>query len=260
MILQNNRITRVLAVLAVCTLFTAGMVAAQDMTADRVIAKNIEACGGAEAWAKIKTIKMTGTYVNFSDPEEFIMWRARPDLYRFDCKRINYYTVHAYDGNQAWWVNGLMGPQFENPGPIPAQGNLDKVTLRDRFFEPVFWNYAAKGNAVELTGKEELDGDDVYVLKVTLKDGSVETWYIDADTFLAVAMTGDTYDFGRKCKLDAFFSDYREVGGVVLPWLIESEYLIRYRSMEIETIEINGDDFDMGVFEMPDAEHWEKKL
>lgn len=260
MILQNNRTSRIVIVLAACLLLAAGISLAQDLTADQVIAKNIEASGGADAWAKVKTIKMTGTYVNFSDPEDFILWRARPDLYRFDCKRINYYTAHAYDGKQAWWVNGLMGPQFEKPGPIPSQGNLDKVTLRDRFFEPVFWNYAEKGNTVELTGKEDFDGDDVYVLNVTLKDGSVETWYINAETFLVEAMTGDTYDFGRKCKLDAYYSDYRKVDGVVLPCLIESEYLIRYRSMEIKTIEINADDFDMGVFEMPDPENWEKKL
>ncbi|MBN2415177.1 hypothetical protein JXO52_05020 [bacterium] len=260
MILLNNPTLRTVTVLAVCALLAAGTAAAQDLTADDVIAKNIEASGGAEAWAKVKTIRMSGTYVNFSDPEKFIMWRARPNLYRFDCKRINYYTVHAYDGKQAWWVNGLVDPQFEKPGPIPSQGNLDKVTLRERFFEPVFWNYKEKGNSVELTGREDLDGDDVYVLNVTLADGSAETWYINAETFLAAAMTGFTYDFGRRCKLDAFFSDYRKVDGIVLPYLIESEYLIRYRSMEIENIEINADDFDMGVFVMPDPEGWEKKL
>ncbi|MFA8343717.1 MAG: outer membrane lipoprotein carrier protein LolA [Rhodothermaceae bacterium] len=230
---------------------------AQDISIDEIISKNIEARGGKANWEKVKTIKMTGTYVNFSNPEEFVIYKQRPDLYRFDTERLNRFTIHAFDGKKAWWVNPLMGEQFAKPSFIPAEGNLAKVTLRERFFDPVFWNYKAKGNKIEFAGTENLDGEDVYKLKVILKDKSVEFWYISAETFLEVSMTGTTYDFGRAKSYEVFFSEYQKVENVMMPYLIESEYGIRYRSLEIKEIEINKN-VDASVFKKPDPATWKK--
>ena len=100
MILQNNLNRRVFTVVVLCLILVGAFQAttAQTLTVDHVIAKNIEASGGVDNWAKINNIMMTGTYTNFSDPESFTMWRARSNKYRFDAERLNMYTVHAYDG------------------------------------------------------------------------------------------------------------------------------------------------------------------
>lgn len=224
----------------------------RPLTVDDVIRKNIMARGGAETWAGLENYTMEGIYVSFSDPEPFKIWRQRPDFYRFDSVRINKVVVHVYDGENAWWINPLMGPPFEKPRIIPSQNNLDKVTLRERLFEPVFWNAHAKSHQVVLEGREVFDDRDCYKLKVTLADSTVEYWYIDADSFLDAGMTGDTYDFGIKNSLETFFSDYQEVDGVIFPFLIESEYGQRYRSVEIETIKINTE-IDPSVFALPEA-------
>ena len=248
---QNKTMERVffsLLLFLVIGLTAGGM--AQDLTADELIAKNIDACGGQAAWDQIQSMKITGTYTNFSDPEKFTILRQRPDLYRFDCKRLHQLTVHAYDGKQAWWINPMMGPEFTTPGYIPTGQNLEKVTLRERFIEPVFWNYKAKGHQVELIGKEDLDGDEVYHLKITLKDGSEENWFFSTETFLAVSMTGITYDFGAPSPVETFFSKYKKVGNVVMPYLIESEYSIRYRVYDVDTIELNPQ-IDVAEFKLP---------
>ena len=230
---------------------------AKPLTVDDVIQKNIEARGGAEKWEALENLTMEGIYVSFSEPAPFKIWRQRPDLYRFDSTRIKKFVVHAYDGKNAWWINPLFGPQFEKPMVIPEQNNLDKVTLRERYFDPVFWDYAEKSFQVELEGKEVFDDTDCYKLRVTLDDSSVEYWYLDAESFLEQGMTGETYDFGIKVSLEAFFGDYRDVDGYQFPFLIETEYGSRYRSMEIETIEVNTK-IDPSVFVMPESEE-EKK-
>ncbi|MCJ7615308.1 MAG: hypothetical protein MUO43_02090 [Desulfobacterales bacterium] len=224
----------------------------KTLTVDDIVKKNIEARGGAENWAKVENITMEGIYVSFSEPEPFKIWRQRPDLYRFDSKRINYNVIHVYDGQKAWWINPLMGPPHDKPQIIPSQDNLDKVTLRERFFEPVFWNYTKKSHQVELEGNESFDDKDCFKLKVTLADSTIEFWYIDAESFLEIGMTGDTYDFGIKNSLEAFFSNYEDVDGLKFPFLIESEYGQRYRSMEIEKININTE-IEPSVFVMPDS-------
>jgi hypothetical protein len=222
------------------------------LTAEDVIQKNIKARGGAGNWSELENYTMEGIYVSFSDPEPFKVWRQRPDLYRFDSVRINKKVIHAFDGENAWWSNPLMGPPHVKPRIIPSQNNLDKVTLRERLFEPVFWNAEDKSHQVELEGREIFDDTDCYRLKVTLADATVEHWYIDAGSFLEVGMTGETYDFGIKNNLEAFFSDYREVDGLVFPFLIESEYGQRYRSFEIETIKVNTE-IDPSVFALPES-------
>jgi len=227
----------------------------QDLTLDEVIQKNIDARGSRSSWAAVKTIKMAGTYVNFSDATPFSIWRQRPNLYRFDSTRLNQFMIHAYDGEQTWWVNPFFGPPNSKPVVIPSQRNLDKVTLRERFFEPIFWNSAEKGNEVVLEGRADMDDRDCYKLQVTLADSSVEYWFIDSDTFLEVGMTGDTYDFGSRTSLEMFFSDYRDLNGVKLPYLVESEYGTRYRTMEIENLEINSA-IEPPVFARPDSSTW----
>jgi len=228
---------------------------AQNILVNEIINKNIKARGGKINWEKVKTIKISGTYVNFSNPEDFVIYRQRPNLYRFETKRINRFTIHAFDGEKAWWVNPLMGRQFAKPSFIPDKNNLSKVTLRERFFEPVFWNYKEKGNKVEFAGKENLDGEDVFKLKVTLKDKTTEFWYISAKTFLEVSMTGTTYDFGVPKNWEVFFSNFRKTGNVIMPYLIESEYGIRYRSFEIKKIEINKG-IEKSIFIKPDSATW----
>jgi hypothetical protein len=224
----------------------------KTLTVDDIIQKNIKARGGTENWAKVENITMEGIYVSFSEPEPFKIWRQRPDLYRFNSIRIKKTVIHVYDGQNAWWINPLMGPPHEKPRIIPSQNNLDKVTLRERFFEPVFWNYKKKSHQVELEGKEIFDDKDCYKLKVTLADSTIEYWYIDSESFLEVGMTGDTYDFGIKNSLEKFFNNYKDVDSLKFPFLIESEYGQRYRSMEIENIEIYTE-IDSSVFVMPDS-------
>lgn len=65
-------------------------------------------------------------------------------------------------------------------------------------------------------------------------------------------MTGDTYDFGMKVSMETFFSNYEDVDNLIFPFLIESEYGTRYRSLEIENIEINTE-IEPSVFVMPDS-------
>lgn len=138
MILQNNSmkiIVKSFLILGLYLFFAYGCNTTKMLTVDDVIKKNIKARGGSENWAKVKNITMDGIYVSFSEPESFKIWRQRPDLYRFDSTRINKFVTCAYDGQNAWWTNPLMGPPHDKPQIIPSQNNLDKVTLADSTIE-----------------------------------------------------------------------------------------------------------------------------
>jgi hypothetical protein len=89
--------------------------------------------------------------------------------------------------------------------------------------------------AFELVGTETLDGRDVYRVRVwrqysqepklqQLSQFSQFALFIDAKTFLVLRYSvseGGTETTPPLYRLDAFFSDYRDVGGALYPFHIE---------------------------------------
>ncbi len=220
----------------------------EAQTLDEIIQKNIEARGGAENWSRVQTLKIEGTYTSFSAPTPFTIWRKRPDLYRFDSNRISKDLTICYDGQKAWWSNPLFGPKFAKPNRISTPDSM--MVLRDKMFDSVFWDYQQKGHEIEFTGKEMVDGNEHFKLKVMLQDSTMEFWYIDCNTFLETKMEGKTYDFTRPVDLKAYFNDYRKVEGILLPYFVEQEFIERYRIFELENVEINQA-IDDTIFVMP---------
>ena len=221
------------------------------VTAEDVVAKHIQAIGGASHWAAIKSMKITGAYEAFSAEAPFTIYRKRPDFFRFEHAMINYPIVTYYDGEKAWWTNPLMGPSGEKPNLIGEPQN--KVTLRDKIFDSALIDYKKKGHEVALLGREKIEGQDNYKLQVKLKDGYEETWFIDSKTFLKTAVIGETYEYGRKARLDEFYGDYREVEGVKIPFYIEQEWHTRHRVFTVEAVEVNIP-LEDAIFIMPVVE------
>ena len=226
-------------------LLTGGAMFAQ--TAEEIITKHIAARGGAENWAKVQSMKMTGTYSSFSTPHPFTLWRKRPDLYRFDHNLAKWPVTVAYDGRKCWQINPLYGT--EDATSIPDADSL--VVLRDKDFESILFSYAAQGQPIEYLGEGEVEGQPCHRLKVTLPDSTEETWYLDRETYLEVKVEGRTYDFGRQVSLEAYFDDFREVEGVLIPFYQERQFETRYRVYTVDAVEINLP-VDDALFVMPD--------
>lgn len=232
-----------LAMLFFCALSVSSLHA---QTVDEVIAKNIEARGGMENWQAVKSMTISGDYTAFSLTHPFTIYRKRPQMYRFEHTLSSQNVVLVYDGKQAWQIH----PFYGNPNPMKIPNADSLVVERETPIESVFFNYKAKGHKAELLGKEDVDGIDCYKIKMTLKNGQEETWFIDAETHLEVLQKASSYDFGRPAILEAFFDDYREVAGVKVPHLIEIEYDTRHRVYEITDVVVNTEVAD-SLFTMP---------
>ena len=67
-------------------------------------------------------------------------------------------------------------------------------------FDGALVDYKAKGNTIELVGKEKLDTKDVYHLKVTMKGGQVQHYFLDADQRDRTQEVGRDRDGTRRQK------------------------------------------------------------
>jgi outer membrane lipoprotein-sorting protein len=226
-------------------LFASAAGAAGGQSLDEVLAKHAAARGGLERWRAVNSMIVTGTQVAFSTGAPFVYEWQRPDAFRFEHSMLGRKITVGYDGAVTWWIHNLLG--IEQPAAVPE----DKATLARRaaeFASPLV-DAAAKGNKVALLGKEELDGQPAFKLKVTRKDGAEETWYLDVTTGLELARQDHTLDLPDPVDRWTYYSDFRAVDGLVIAHRQDQEYTIRHVSLTVEKVQINPE-IDPGRFKM----------
>src|SRR5881394_3979130 len=148
---------------------------AWPQTAAELVARNLQAKGGADKIKALRTLRATGKVQQGS-----LMMQVESDAMAPDKLRQNYTlqgmtAVQAYDGVTAWKIDPFGGRR--DPEIMGEEERRDMV--EDANFAGPLIDYEAQGNRVESLGKDTLDGDDVYKLKVTLKNGDVYYYYLD---------------------------------------------------------------------------------
>jgi hypothetical protein len=86
----------------------------------------------------------------------------------------------------------------------------------------VLVDWEESGHQVELVGLEETEGTPAYKLKVTTKDGDVEYHYLDSEYFIPILVESSRQMQGRTVEVESILSDYKNVGGLMIPHAIES--------------------------------------
>jgi len=245
----------------------AGQKSPETPSAEEILARHIEARGGAEAWARVQALEVRGTYAALSEEADFTLWRQRPKSYRFDYGILGERATEAYDGGSGW----MRSPVEGWPWAVPMNAAQRKAVRSAAEFDSPLMDAAAKGHTVELVGRSEFDGIPTWELKVTLapedlenggaqrdEEPNEETWHLDAETYLPVARIAPAADFGRAVGTqEIFYDDYREVEGVKFPFFLQSEYFIRLNIWTVDSIEINPP-IPEGLFERPGPEGMER--
>jgi hypothetical protein len=209
--------------------------AAGAQTLDEVLARHAAAHGGVEKWRAVNSLIVTGTQVAFSTAAPFVFEWRRPDSFRFEQSMFGQKITYAHDGAATWWIHPLL--KVEQPATVPeAQAGLVRRAFE---IESPLLDAAAKGNKVELLGKEEIDGQPAIKLKVTRKDGWEETWYLDTSNYLELARFDRTLDLPEPKDRWTYFSDFRTVDGLVIAHRQDQEYFIRHVSLTVEKVQVN---------------------
>ena len=116
-----------------------------------------------------------------------------------------------------------------------------------------FADYASKGTKVELETIDKVDNRDAYRLKLTLKTGTVEHVWIDAQSFLDVKVEGTPRRMdGIMHSVWVYQRDFHNVDGVMIPFVLETavEGYPDTHKMVIEKAAVNPK-FDDALFSKP---------
>jgi outer membrane lipoprotein-sorting protein len=192
-------------------------VAAQ--TADEIVKKAIEARGGAAKIKAVQSESVTGRIV-FAPGQEgtFVVELKRPLRMHMEISVQGQTIIRVFDGKSAGWI---LNPFDQNKDvqPMPAE-DLKNITDESDFDGPLV-DYHAKGNQIELIGKEVLDDKPVYRLKLTNKSGNTRFYLFDAATFILRKWEGTRNTGAREVPWESYFSEYREVQGLKYAFRID---------------------------------------
>jgi len=217
-------------------------------TVDDIIAKNLQAKGGAAKWQSMKSVKMTGKMTAQGIEMPLTVYAMRPNFNRQEITMAAGTAIQAFDGTTAWLVNPMRG--IETPQVVP--GPAAELAKNSADFDGALINYKAKGNDIELVGKEQLEGKDVYHLKVTAKGGPVQHYLLDADSGIELRMSTEIeLGSGQKQTLTTAMSNYKQVDGIMIPHTVTQtaggRTLLQWT---ITTVEFNAVPDD-SIFRLP---------
>ena len=211
------------------------------VTADELVAKNLEARGGADKLRAITSMHTVGKMRLGggleAKTETFAM---APDKYRQELSLQGLTAVQAWDGQQAWAINPFEGRR--DPQKLSGDDTKDLVQSAD-IAGPLL-DAQKKGERIEYLGTEDIDGTDAHKLRVTYKNGDSRVIYLDPDQFLEIRIVDHRVVRGQEQVQTTDVGEYEKVDGVYFPF--------EQGQNHVESAELNKP-VDAAMFSFPTA-------
>lgn len=207
-------------------------------TADDIIANYIKTIGGMEKLKAINTLRRSGRFVGGGGFEAVIVQdNKRPGMVREEFRLQGMTAINAWDGKTGWKIDPFGGKK-----DAEALGEEEmKSILEDADFDDLLIDYRAKGHKVEYVGMDQVEGTDVYKLKLTQKNGDIRYYYMDADSYVPIKIEIKRFVRGSEREYEQTLGDYKQVNGVYFPfsYATGSKGDPQPATVSMETIEAN---------------------
>ncbi|HEX9216542.1 MAG TPA: hypothetical protein VF864_06145 [Gemmatimonadales bacterium] len=191
----------------------------QAQTTDEIIAKYLTNVGGMDKIQAVTTLRRTGKVVLGGGFEAGVVQESkRPNKLRQEFVFQGMTGVNAYDGKTGWKIEPWQGKK----DPEALSEEEMKQIVEDADFDEALVNYRQKGNKVEFAGTEQVEGTDVYKLKVTLASGDLRYYYMDTDHYVPIKIDIKRMIRGAEQEFETTLGDYKAVAGWYLPYSIET--------------------------------------
>jgi hypothetical protein len=184
-----------------------------------LVAKNVEAKGGAQALAAVQSLRLQGKMLANNGRLEFtyVQVKKRPGAVREETTLQGMTRVDAYDGTEGWKISPFGGRKD------PEKVSVDdaKSLVEDAEIDGPLVDWKAKGSTVEYLGTEDVDGTLAHKLKVTRKNGDVNYVYLDPEFFLEIRIITQRLENGAQVENETDLGDYEKINGVFFPFSLE---------------------------------------
>ncbi|HEX8160877.1 MAG TPA: serine hydrolase [Pyrinomonadaceae bacterium] len=188
---------------------------------EELMAKMIAAAGG-EANLRRHRSRRTTSAVTFEAQGlegEAVTYEQAPNSF---AREGTFIGLGKRIGSTREFFDGAAGGEEASFTARPSRWGEVKIAemrVAADFYGLLDWKTNYK--KVEVTGTAKEVGEDAYVVVYTPERGAPATEYVSAKTFLVLRRDASESSAGGEANLvKARFSDYRSVGGVVVPFLV----------------------------------------
>lgn len=220
-------------------------------TVDEIIDKYVNAIGGMDKLNSIKTAKITGKYVSGNFEIPFTETISIPDKILSEMTMQGLTMKQAYDGTTGWMINPFQGSKEpEKMTEEQTKSMKEQADIKGKLV-----GYKDKGCTAELEGKEDMEGSDVYKIKLTDKDGDITYYYVDASTYMMLKESSKRTVKEKEITSDIYYSDYKSIDGLLFPMAMQIKTSARGmgdQKVTLETVEFNVS-VDDSIFKMPEV-------
>ncbi len=239
--------TRVMLALMVGSVLNTSPAFAADLPGSKeIIAKMIEAVGGAAAMRKVKNrvVKMDMDMDMGGMTAKIAAHFARPNSQHTSIEIAGMGTIEEGVSGGVAWANSMMtGPQIK-------EGSERAVALWGANMDGLL-DWKSHFKKIECVGKETLDGVEYFKVVMTRDDGSALATYVNAKTYLPHRTDMKLSTAMGEFDMVTYSEDYRPVDGVLYSYKSRIEVMGQTRSIAITSIEHNVD-MPKDVFNLPD--------
>lgn len=211
-------------------------------SAEEIISKYISYSGGIKKWKSVKTMVMSGTY-NYGGIEfPFTSFSKAPDRYKYIVPFQGKYFAQSFDGESGWRFDGFNKDTAKTI--LTGKAARSMANESDVELESPFINYRKKGHRVSYEGKDSIEGNPCFKLKLFRNNGDTEIYFFKTANYELMGKRSKS----RNTELDNSpveinYSDYRQVGGIRIPF----KSVVKTKDQTILTIAVNKVDLNINI-------------
>ncbi|MEM7453135.1 MAG: hypothetical protein AAF456_02160 [Planctomycetota bacterium] len=191
--------------------------AAQDLpSANDIIEMNIESMGGRAALEAVSSMASTASMTipgPGGDMQVTVEVKQSGEKFLMQMELPGMGSMRQGSNGEVYWMeNPMMGAQI-------LEGN-EMEAAKQRFstmFPQLGWS--EYDGEISVTGKESVDGTDCYVVVFTPAEGPATTRYFNAENGQTVKEAVTQESPMGPVTMETFPSDYRDVNGLMLPFM-----------------------------------------
>lgn len=181
---------------------------------DALIAKNVAAKGGEDAWRQVSSLQLSGRMsLGQGVSVPYMIDQKRPLKmcmeYEFNERRV----VQCVDGDSGWQFTPYLGRNL--PEQLPAE---EAHRIADTAsIDGMLLNAYQRGFKIEWQGKENVNGRPADKLMVSMPGGTVRWIYLDEETGLEAKVEYTRVIRGKEHLVESLYSDWKAEAGLLFP-------------------------------------------
>jgi len=193
-----------------------------------------ELASGLNSRQKIKTLTSIGKISQMGNTLPISIIQKRPNKYRFDVHLDEGRITQAYDGMFGWAFN-----PFGDADTMALEGPELAQIRESADFDGILHSFRQKGFSIQLDGKVKVGSQNAYKIQIKKPTGEVMNFYLEVNTYLVIKSDVGLLISGMPYVAESVFGDFRKVGGMVLPYYIQTRNGAMLTEIRIDTVRIN---------------------